>query len=285
MHIDELNRQRYYASVHYLLPADESETTRLNSQHRVVTRAFENKLSLVPMELQTGYRVLESGAGTGLWALEFSEQNKEEGIVLDMECIDISDKQFPATHPSNVHFSVHSVVNLPAEWSGTFSYAHQRLLVGAMNDLRWRKAVSELFRVLSPGGWVELLEHDEKDSDFGVGPCSKKLESLILAMYAERGIISDLGTYLPSILAEVGFVDVRREARQVTIGRSGETGYRSEDWRDLWKGTKVHVLSAGGYGLVTTEKEYDELLEGSTDEWNNSDKAVSTFYTILARKP
>ncbi|KIK57590.1 hypothetical protein GYMLUDRAFT_46152 [Collybiopsis luxurians FD-317 M1] len=202
-----------------------------------------------------------------------------------MECIDISDKQFPATYPSNTHFSVHSITDLPAEWTGTFSYAHNRLLTAAMNDSRWRKAIGEVFRVLAPGGWVELVEHDAKDSDFGVGPYSKKLQDLIMAMYAERGVIIDLGAYLPRLLAEAGFVDVRREARKVTIGRSGETGYRSEDWRDIWEGTKQQVLNGDGYGFVKTEEEYNELLQGSLQEWNSSNEARCAFCTILARKP
>ncbi|KIK66220.1 hypothetical protein GYMLUDRAFT_38034 [Collybiopsis luxurians FD-317 M1] len=279
------NQLRYYASRQYLLPADEPETSRLNIQHRVLTKAFENQLSLAPLDLQTNDRTLESGAGTGIWALEFSEQSKKEGIELDIECIDISNKQFPHTHPANVHFSVHSVVELPADWSGTFSYAHQRLLILAMNGSRWRQAVGELFRVLSPGGWVELLEPEVKQLNFDVGPCSKKLKSLILSMFMENGIIDNLGVYLPSILEEAGFVNVRCETRHMSIGKSGDSGYLSEEWRDLWKGIKQPLLDSGGYGLVQTGEEFEEILEGATLEWDNSNEAGCTYHTILARKP
>ncbi|KIK66223.1 hypothetical protein GYMLUDRAFT_239209 [Collybiopsis luxurians FD-317 M1] len=275
MNMDEYNQQRYYASKQYLLPNDKPETSR----------AFENRLSLAPLELQTGDRVLESGAGTGIWALEFSEQHKDEGIELDIECTDISDKQFPQSHPSNIRFSLHSVLDLPEEWSGTFLYAHQRLLVAAMNDARWRKAISELFRVLLPGGWVELVETEAKDFRFAVGPYSEKLTSLIKSMYAEKGVIGNLGAYLPPLMEEAGFVNVRCEARHLPIGESVENGYLSEEWRDLWKGMKQPFLEGGGYGYVETEEEIDEMLERSTLEWNNLNEASCTFYTILARKP
>ncbi|KIK57594.1 hypothetical protein GYMLUDRAFT_172720 [Collybiopsis luxurians FD-317 M1] len=279
------DRSRYYASQQYLLPADELETTRLNLQHEVLTRAFDNKLSLAPLDLQAGNMVLESAAGTGVWALEFLEQNRQNGVILDIECIDICDKQFPATYPTDIHFSLHSVADLPAEWTGTFSYTHQRLLVAAMNDSLWRKATSELFRVLLPGGWVELIEQDGTNFSFGVGPCSKRLVSLINAMYAEKGVVGDLGVYLPQLLEEIGFVDVRCEPRRLTIGQSGENGYRSGEWRNIWKGMKQPLVNAGGYGFVQTEEEYEELLEGATREWDNSNEACTTFYTILARKP
>ncbi|KIK66232.1 hypothetical protein GYMLUDRAFT_157580 [Collybiopsis luxurians FD-317 M1] len=279
--------ERYYASKQYLLPADETETSRLNKQHRVITRAFDNRLSLAPLDLRTGDRVLESGAGTGIWALELAEdhQNQKEGTVLDIECVDISDKQFPQSHPPNIHFSVHSVISLPAEWSGTFAYAHQRFLITAMNDARWRQAIRELFRVLLSGGWVELVDHDGTNVSFGVGPCSKRLVSLINAMYAEKGVVGDLGVYLPQLLEEIGFVDVWCEPRCLRIGKPGENGYPSGDWRNVWKGMKQPLMNAGGYGIVQTEEEYEGLLEGAALEWDNSNEACTTFYTIQARKP
>ncbi|KIK66784.1 hypothetical protein GYMLUDRAFT_218232 [Collybiopsis luxurians FD-317 M1] len=285
MNTEERNQQRYYASKDYILPNDEIETRRLNRQHRIITRAFENRLSLASLELRSGDCVLESAAGTGVWALEFYEQNKEEGIELNIDCIDISDKQFPTPHPPNINFSVHSVVDLPAEWSGSFSYAHQRLLVGALNASRWRKAVSELFRVLSPGGQLELVDQDINGSPFGIGPWSKKLDSLILKLYADWGVVNDLGEFLPPILAEVGFVDIRREVRHIPVGRSGEHGFRSDEWVVLWKAMKAPVLNAGGFGYVQTEEEYEELLQESVQEWDSSSGASAAYYTILARKP
>ncbi|KIK61405.1 hypothetical protein GYMLUDRAFT_42989 [Collybiopsis luxurians FD-317 M1] len=281
----ELNQQRYYASEQYLLPADAAETTRLNAQHRIIVKAFGNKLSLAPMNLKSGDRVLESAAGTGIWALEFFEKKRQEGVNIKIECIDISDKQFPGKYPSNIHFSLHSVTDLPAEWSSRFSYAHQRLLITAMNDSLWHKTISELFRVLEPGGWVELVEIEGKDRHFDVGPHSAKLQALVLKMYAAKGCIGDLAVYLPPLLEEAGFLDVRCEARDVTIGRSGECGYRSTEFRDLWQGMKSSVLKGSGFGLVETEQEFEELLQESMHEWDNSNKATSTFYTIVARKP
>lgn len=66
----------------YLLPADRRETERLvcfivfprsltktvfrlNFQHRIIIRAFENQLAVAPLSLKSGDRVLESGAGSG----------------------------------------------------------------------------------------------------------------------------------------------------------------------------------------------------------------------------
>ncbi|KIK52162.1 hypothetical protein GYMLUDRAFT_233586 [Collybiopsis luxurians FD-317 M1] len=276
-------QQRYYASKQYLLPADGTETARLNLQHRIILQTFENQLSLAPLNLENGDRILESAAGTGIWALEFLEENKKKGIMLEMDCIDISDKQFTPNYPSNLNFSLHSVTDLPAEWSSTFLYAHQRLLIAAMNDTLWRKAISEFFRVLVPGGWVELVEIEAKDGHWDVGPSSTKVQSILSRLYGSKGVVGDLGTYLPTLLKEAGFVDVRCEERRTPVGPSGFPG---DEWGKFWKGLKRDVADGGGYGFVNSGEEYEQLVDEAVSEWNTKPgEAFNTYYTILGRKP
>ncbi|KIK61296.1 hypothetical protein GYMLUDRAFT_42872 [Collybiopsis luxurians FD-317 M1] len=281
----EQNQQRYYASEHYYLPADETEAARLNLQHSVVIEAFDNRLSLASLELKSGDRVLESAAGTGVWALEFFEENKIKGIVLDIECFDISDKQFPKTHPTNMHFSLHSATDLPAEWASTFAYVHQRLLVGAMNDTRWHKVISELHRVLIPGGWVELVEVDADEGHYDVGPASTKLKFIQTNLHRERGVIRNPNIYLPPLLKEIGFVDVQCEVRHSPIGKSPERGFPADKWAEYWRGLKPTIINADGYGFVKSGDEYEELVSEAVIEWKNSDKAFHGYCTVLGRKP
>ncbi|KAJ3921429.1 hypothetical protein F5877DRAFT_64922 [Lentinula edodes] len=284
--------QRYYSSVQYLLPADREETARLNAQHLIIVKAFENRLSLAPLNLVAGDKVLESAAGSGIWALEFSAENHANGINVDIECIDLSSKQFPptGTYPSNINFSVHSIISLPLSWTNTFAYAHQRLIVLALNDSLWRQAIAELYRVLQPGGYLELVEFETKRFHCGVGPSSNKLCSLVDELFAEKGIIQDVSTYLCPLLEEIGFVNVRCEVRDVPIGRrqcvvQSGAGYTGEQWGEGWMGVKVPVVKGGGYGVINTEEEFDVLVRDSVREWNESKGLFTSFYAILANKP
>ncbi|KAF9065748.1 hypothetical protein BDP27DRAFT_1424490 [Rhodocollybia butyracea] len=256
--------KREYASSNYLLPADSAETERLNLQHRILTKAFEDRLVLAPITLRSNDRVLESGAGTGIWAQEFSAFHSQNNVLLDIECIDISDKQFPHEYPSNIHFSIRSVIDLPQEWQNSFSYVHQRLLVAAMNDSRWNTAIDQLYNVLKPGAWIELVEVEANGRGY------------------ER-----LGLYLPKLLAKKGFVDIHCEGREIPIRESVDNDglNRSKQWHDMFKGMKTPVLTGGGFGIVGSEEEFDQLLEGSLKEWNESDNAHTTYYAIVARKP
>ncbi|KAJ3753788.1 hypothetical protein EV360DRAFT_52857 [Lentinula raphanica] len=292
--------QRFYASEQYLLPADQMETRRLNAQHKMITTLFDGMLSMAPTNLTSGDRVLESAAGTGIWALEFFEKNRADGVILAIDCIDISSAQFPANHPPQLHFSVNSVADLPnPEWSNTFTYVHERLLTFAMNDSLWRSAVSELFRVIKPGGWVELVEMNVDLSGWSVGPNSTKLIAFSDAAFGAKGVIKDLSVYLPRILKEAGFVDVNCKPRGILMGEELELGGEATDefrtdagtysfskmWRQGYMGMKGRAVESGGFGIFTTVREYEALVEASAREWSDSKEAYVTFHTILAQKP
>ncbi|KAJ3837491.1 hypothetical protein F5878DRAFT_622246 [Lentinula raphanica] len=236
----------------------------------------------------------------GIWALDFASHVASKGALIQLKCIDISNKQFPPNHPPNIEFSVRSVTNLPVEWTNTFSYAHQRLLIVAMNDSRWKEMAAEFFRVLIPGGWAELVEVEAQQLRFGVGPQSTKLVSLINKLYDAKGVIGNLGVYLPSLLAQAGFVNVRCETRYGRVGREiprdadDEGDEKSEDqhvvvssqyWASLWGGMKVPVINGGGYGVVQTPEEYDRLLQDCRREWDDSSEALVTYYAVCAQKP
>jgi len=257
-------------------------------QHRVLTKAFENRLVLSPLVFKTGDNVLESAAGTGIWALEFFAKNFNDNVILNVECIDITDKQFPRDLdlPANIHFSINSILDLPPHWSNTFVYAHQRLLICAMNKTGWPLAISELFRALKPGGWLELVEFKANNLEFDVGPNTAKLHALLDRLYAETGIIGDLDVYLPRLLEKTGFLEIHCESRSIPIRRSAadEVDY-SQRFYELYMGMKGPALMGHGYGVIKTSKEYDTLLEGCLEEWRDSQDARATYFTIIARKP
>lgn len=149
--------------------------------------------------------------------LDFATQNAQN---IKIDGIDISSQQYPSTHPSNLHFSVGSVTDLPAEWTNTFAFAHQRLPVGGLTASMWNAAIAEIYRVLTPGAWVELVEAEADPRHFAVGPHSTKAVSVIRMFSESRGVIMDLQAHLPLLLQDAGFVDVHYEPRNVPLRRS-----------------------------------------------------------------
>ncbi|KAJ4472098.1 hypothetical protein J3R30DRAFT_1034336 [Lentinula aciculospora] len=266
--LDKPGLERYYVSTEYLLPADKAETVRLNEQHSMIIKAFENRLFLAPVNFNNGDKVLESAAGSGIWALAFAAENMVNSVELDIECIDISPKQFPTSYPSHIHFSVHSVVKLPLEWTNTFSYIHQRFIGFAMNDLLWNSAINELFRVTQSGGWIELFEIETKSLSYcDVGPSSNVLCSLWEAVTAQKGIIGNVSAYLCPLLEKTGFVHVHCETRDIPIGGrrgfEGGNGYSGELWGEGWMAMKAPLIKKENSDAARVSEEYNALVQGA----------------------
>lgn len=71
---------KYRSEQGYIFPEDQREQDRLDLQHQLFFKSFgEDKLYLAPLEKKTD--VLDLGCGTGLWAIDFADQNSESNVL------------------------------------------------------------------------------------------------------------------------------------------------------------------------------------------------------------
>jgi hypothetical protein len=205
-----------------------------------------------------------------------------------MFAVDIESRLFPSSPPKNIQFRVESVTHLPAEWTAAFSLVHQRLLVAALQIREWPVALSEIYRVLRPGGWVQItksiawMEGENPDR-----PCMEKLITISRCLAKSRNIYADCARDIPKMLSEAGFVGIQSESRALPLGKwAGETGVDNRVIiAGAFRGTKTPILQAGGYGYVSSEEEYDGLLEGLEREWDEIPGTHVKFVTFCAKKP
>jgi hypothetical protein len=91
----------------------------------------------------------------------------------------------------------------------------------------WKTAVAEIFRILAPGGWVELVE---SDVNWAVGPQSTKVETIVHALFQEKGLLVDLEVQIPGFLGEAGFTDIHSESQGMSLGRAaGGDGFEGTE--------------------------------------------------------
>ncbi|KAJ7130770.1 S-adenosyl-L-methionine-dependent methyltransferase, partial [Mycena crocata] len=285
------NYQAYPGS-QYALPTDDVERQRpLNNrfslilQHRTSKAHYENRILLAPVSLNGNDKVLDVGTGPGFWV---SDLAASVDSAVPMVAIDIESRLFPASPPRNVEFRVESVTNLPPNWTNTFSLVHQRLLMIALQILQWPVALREIYRVIRPGGWVQLAEFTAwEEGQYPEKPCMEKLVAMYRCLVKSRNLYIDCAEGIPKMLQEAGFADIQSESRMHRMGKwAGELGVANRiNHVGVFRGIKIPILKAGGYGYVNSEAEYDALLEGLEREWDEIPGTEKEFVIFWARKP
>ncbi|KAK0223751.1 hypothetical protein IW262DRAFT_852769 [Armillaria fumosa] len=274
--------------VHYLLPSDALEKQRLESQHSFLRRTVcDGKSVLAPISLGPGDKVLDSGTGSGAWVLSLA---KEVPSSVSLAAIDIQSNIFPKSFPCNVSFHRHSITDLPGEWADSYSLVNQRLLFAALTESQWKRALAETHRVLTPGRWVQLIEgsniHGPKSPSRHIGPCSTRMGKIVAKLFAHKGLVIDVASRLPAMLAREGFINVHSETRALPLGAwAGADGIEQRDniaavYSAMWG----PIFEAGGFGLVSSEQEYDDLLDDLTKEWDDGPD-VFEWTVVYAQKP
>ncbi|KAK4101315.1 S-adenosyl-L-methionine-dependent methyltransferase [Parathielavia hyrcaniae] len=135
----------------YFLPNDESETERLDLQHNLVLLTQDDRLHISPAGKDKPLkRVLDAGCGTGIWSVDFADENPETSVV----GIDISPIQ-PSFVPPKVEFFVD---DLELEWNyvNPFDFIYTRFMTGSIKN--WPMFFSQSFQHLQPGGWLEICD-------------------------------------------------------------------------------------------------------------------------------
>ncbi|KAK2757483.1 methyltransferase domain-containing protein [Colletotrichum kahawae] len=132
--VEEFGRTYHrYKEGKYFLPNDEQEQGRLDLQHAIALRILDGKLGLAPVDKP--HRVLDIGTGTGIWAIEFADQNPESEVLGS----DLSPIQ-PEYVPAYCRFEIDDAED---EW---------------MYGQKFDYLFGQIYDSLNPGGWVEFHE-------------------------------------------------------------------------------------------------------------------------------
>ncbi|KAF4966928.1 hypothetical protein FSARC_5461, partial [Fusarium sarcochroum] len=134
----------------YFTPNDEQQRESIDITHHYLTLLHDGKLALVPFE-DSFKRVLDVGTGTGIWAIDFADENPSVEVI----GTDLSPIQ-PAWVPPNVKFELEDAT---CSWTwpeNHFDLVHIRYLIGAIAD--WGALFREAFRCCNTNGFLESGE-------------------------------------------------------------------------------------------------------------------------------
>jgi len=291
----------------YIVPVDAADLARLQKQHKGVRNAFRSVwpflISDESFSLKEGDRVLDSGTANGEWLLDAvkhyrenaTDPTKAEGV--QFVGIDISPNGFPAPGegPPSTSFEKLSILSLPESWTSSFAFVHQRYLCAALRLQQWKEAISEIHRILKPGGYVAFVE----PRDIVTGDYGNKFNRYLRAMFAKNGLVMEAAEKLPDLLKEQGFAPEKvgtkmfkyilgashypegSEERQIAIyGRDGLI----ELFRGMKRPDFANVKDPNDVAGIKSEQEFIGILDGLEMEMDESKGAYLEVMLIYAQK-
>ncbi|KAL1916131.1 uncharacterized protein VTP21DRAFT_6135 [Calcarisporiella thermophila] len=241
--------------IHYILPNDEEEIDRLISQHFFFRSLFSNRNFLSPVQdiLRDGAMVLDLGCGPGTWIMEMATEFPRS----QFHGIDICDLFPQQIRPDNCHFQVANILKgLPFE-NALFDFIYIRCVSLAVFQSEWAGVITEILRVLKPGGYLEFVE-----ADYAIQCEGKSLQKIADGIYNSlraRDIHPSwtrrIGEYLRSISVEDISSLSQPFLASIFSGKDGERGVVY--WMQFLSALKPHLAQV----MYISSEEYDELQQ------------------------
>ncbi|KAL0930958.1 methyltransferase [Colletotrichum truncatum] len=212
---------RRYCGPHYHLPNDEWEMCRMSLIHRVYLHVFDGKLSTVPLD--SPQRILDIGTGIGEWAIGMADEYPNcEVIGTDISAI------APTSIPMNCFFEVDDA---ELEWErelNSFDLVHFRHMMASFTD--WSFIYKEAFKVIRPGGWIELLDWDDQQgfkkflSEFPPTSEIHELARDVTIAGTKSGRARGVAHMNPKLLTDAGFTDIKLTEHMIPINVEANEG-------------------------------------------------------------
>lgn len=160
------------------------------------------------------YRILDLGAGTGIWCIDMGDAYPLTSIL----GVDIS-ASAPTFVPPNVRFEIDDLED-PWTYSRRFDYIHGRYLAGSIKD--WPALIGRCFEFLKPGGWVEMVDFDiwwySQDGTLTEECALRRYMTTAHQTVAISGRTFRPGRRLEGWVREAGFVGVNALKTPLPIG-------------------------------------------------------------------
>lgn len=174
-------------------------------------------------------------------------------------------------------------MELPAAWSGRFDLIHQRLLVAGLSPKDWPIALAEMYRVLAPGGWMQLGEI----SRWRAGPVTERHWNMVSVLHEVKSGYLRIADALPDLVAQAGFVDVTMKRLRVPMSAAaGEHANEARrNFKAVFSSMKTAVMKAGGLGVAASPEDYDAFMDSLEAEWRGTEDAHHGFIIVCARRP
>ncbi|KAG1107803.1 hypothetical protein G6F42_016232 [Rhizopus arrhizus] len=300
-----MSRSTSIASCIEILPnSNIQDLDRMVSQHYILRTAFgaDYSASISLSEDQQGTSktvVLDIGCGSGTWTMEMATQFPHAHFIG-------VDKHASFPHdikPKNCHFKLFDIsqssVSLPF-MDQSVDYIFQRDLNWDLAETTWLPLVKEFFRILKPGGWIELVEPDIET--YSTSAYEDFLTNKLIDAFHHRQQDPFISKRLSSFMAVAGFRRIQSDFQSIPLGwgyqklcnttiASIKTDPRSLRCSEFARAAASHRLDLlrSLQPWFTREHNvskirYNSYINQLPDEWYNA-KSYTNWHRSTAQKP
>jgi ubiquinone/menaquinone biosynthesis C-methylase UbiE len=264
----------------------------LHFQHKLFLREMDGALLPPAIPLDNVYMVMDFICGSGAWCIDFSKNYPDKQIYgLDHNHKTIALAQANIGHANAGRLEFQSIERtLPLPFADhTFDLIHIQSGTGLFIQSEWPAIIAEMYRLLRPGGWLNLV-------DFEIGPTSQPALDRVLVLLGR--ILSKLarstapieslpltGCVLgPQRMATHAFTEIGYRLYPVNLG-----GWQNSIGRAYLNSIVVRpemILRLAIEARLATEEELRPLLREMQRELRQlSFCAVGMLLSSFGRKP
>ncbi|CAG8550017.1 33936_t:CDS:2 [Gigaspora margarita] len=224
--------------------------------HQAFEHAFNGSIGApVHEKLRNGAKVLEFGCGTGVWTTEVAAEYPNSKFY----AIDFTTQNSINDNITFISYDIHQVLPFP---DNEFDYVFSRNKTDFFTKNNFQGFLFEVFRVLKPGGWLEI-GHTLFVDVSNLGPAYIKMDAAYISWHKERGIDFDLITHFEDYLQMTGKAEfISSQIVKIPIGGDGLGEFYSEAATYFVKLMKEFLAPYMGVSF----EEYDRLASEIGDE-------------------
>ncbi|KAI7894846.1 S-adenosyl-L-methionine-dependent methyltransferase [Mucor mucedo] len=260
---------------------DEKEYDRQLRQHYVLKHILNGNIH-VPIPSDKPVTILNAACGAGFWTLDMA-YTFPHAQVMGFDAFDA--KKIQVNTAPNIVYKDGDITKHMSLPDNCMDLIFQRDTSYMMPHERWPLHVAELFRIVKPGGYIELVEYN-----FNVknpGPVLALVNEWYRITSASVGVDPKEANRLKRFLLTAGFQDVCQKTVSIPIGEwpaslaEKEKGFLYKQVVNaLFKSMKTWWITE----LRITEKEYDKVVRAALDEIDEQSCSID-WIIYTAQKP
>ncbi len=281
-------KQQYSGTYFVQDRQNEDELLRLAAQDRIVTASMGGVLAeqAAPSAFR---RVLDVACGAGGWVIEAAQTYPEMSLVgvdVNGHMIEYARAQAAALHVDNrIEFHVMDALGILDFPDESFDLVNMRFAISFVRTWDWPRVLSELLRVVRPGGVVRLT--DEEVIHQSNSPASMQFCEMLLCALFQSGHLfaqesTGLTAHLAPLLSRHGCQQVQTEAHalQYRAGTPAGQAY-AEDGLHVFRTLRPFLQKWG-----CMSKDYDAIRDQAFEELHRPDFfATWRLLTAWGNKP